>query len=500
MNSADYDRLDGLAMADLVRAGQVTARELVDTAMARADVLNPRINAIIHRMDAEARAEADQATGLGPLAGVPFLVKDLIQLVKNQPFRAGSRFLEGFVPDHDTELMGRFRQAGLITLGKTNTPEFGLTPYTEPVAFGPTRNPWNLARTPGGSSGGSAAAVAAGIVPIAGGGDGGGSIRIPASCCGLFGLKPSRGRMPTGPDYGEIWLGAVVDHVLTRSVRDSAAALDATHGPDVGAPYGIAPPTRPYLYEVDQLPGRLTVAWTDRSPYGGPVHPDCVAAVRDSVALLEQLGHVVVETRPPVDGPTFAKAFLTMVCSECAADVQDAGRAIGKKPTRPVFEPATWALHLLGKAIRADELSTALRQMNTTSRAMGRFFTQHDLLVTPTIAVPPFEIGALQPSRVERATLEVLGRAGSGRLFRLARLLDRLAAKVFEAVPFTAIFNATGQPAMSVPLSWNADGLPIGTQIVGRFGDEATLFRVAGQLERARPWFERRPPLVRESP
>ncbi len=496
MTIADYHRFDGLGLADLVRTKQVAARELVDTALARADAVNPVLNAIIHRMDDAARAEADHCAGLGPFAGVPFLVKDLVQLVKGEPYRAGSRFVEGFVPDHDTELMSRFRQAGLITIGKTNTPEFGLTPYTEPVLFGPTGNPWAPSRTPGGSSGGSAAAVAAGIVPLAGGGDGGGSIRIPSSCCGVFGLKPTRGRVPTGPDYSQLWLGAVVEHVISRSVRDSAAALDATHGPDVGAPYHAPPPARPFLDEVTQLPGRLTIAWTAESPIGGKVHADCAAAVRETVTLLEQLGHVVVEAAPPVDGPGFAKAFLTTVCAECAADVRDAGRAVGKKPARAGFEPTTWALHLLGKGLRADELSAALRLLGATSRAIGRFFTQYDLLVTPTIATPPFLIGALQPKPIERFALEWLGRIGSGRLFRLVGLLDQLVGQAFDAVPFTAIFNSTGQPAMSVPLHWNDEGLPIGTQVVGRFGDEATLFRIAGQLERARPWFDRRPPLV----
>jgi amidase len=499
MNAAEYDRLDGLAMAELVRAKEVPPRELVEAALARADQVNPAINAIIHRMDGDARMEAASSDGLGPFAGVPFLVKDLVLLVKGQPFWGGSRFFQGFVPDHDTELMARFRQAGLVTIGKTNTPEFGLTPFTEPTLFGPTKNPWSLDHTAGGSSGGSAAAVAAGIVPLAGGGDGGGSIRIPASCCGLFGLKPTRGRVPTGPDYSQLWQGAVVEHVLTRSVRDSAAALDATHGPDVGAPYAAAPPSRPFRSEVDQLPGRLTIAWTDASPLGGSVHPDCAAAARDAATLLEQLGHTLVEAAPPIDGPAFARAFLTMVCAECAADVSDAGRIMGKKPTRLGFEPTTWALHLLGQALRADELSQALRFLGTTARAIGRFFTQFDLLVTPTLALPPWLTGALQPSRMEQKVLENLGRLGSGRLFQLARLLDQMTATVFAAVPFTAIFNATGQPAMSVPLYWNGQGLPIGTQIVGRFGDEASLFRVAGQLERARPWFDRRPPPVWES-
>jgi amidase len=495
MEFPDYARYDGLALAELVRGKQVTAAEVLEAAIARADQVNPAINAIIHRMDAAARADAGRAAPGAPFAGVPFLVKDLVQLVKGEPYRAGSRFLGDYVPDHDTELMSRFRRAGLIPFGKTNTPEFGLTPYTEPERFGPTRNPWHQGRTAGGSSGGSAAAVAAGIVPIAGGGDGGGSIRIPASCCGLFGLKPSRGRTPTGPDIGEMWLGAAIDHVLTRTVRDSAAVLDATQGADSGAPYQIEAPARPFLTEVGAAPGKLRIAWTARSFLGGAVHPDCVAAVADAARLLESLGHTVTEAAPAIDGPGFAKSFITLVCAECAADVTEAGRLLGKTPRFQDFESPTWAIRLLGQAISAEALSRALRFQGVLGRQLGRFFADYDLLLTPVLAIPPFPHGALQPKPGERVALEVLGRIGSGGLLKAAGLLDQMADKVFEAIPFTPVFNATGQPAMSVPLWWNSEGLPVGVQLVGRFGDEATLFRLAGQLEQARPWFDRRPPL-----
>ena len=493
MPFSDYARYDGLGLAELVREKRVTARELIEAALARADAVNARINAIIHRMDGSAREQADRIDLSAPFAGVPFLIKDLSLLVKDEPFRCGSRFFEDYRPDHDAELVRRFRRAGLIPIGKTNTPEFGLTPYTEPERFGPTRNPWNLERTSGGSSGGSAAAVAAGIVPIAGGGDGGGSIRIPAACCGLFGLKPTRGRTPTGPDLGELWHGAVVDHVLTRSVRDSAAILDATHGGDPGAPYLAPPPERPFLEEVSRDPGRLRVAYTSKPWLGTSVHPDCQAALDDAVRLLASQGHEITEATPDVDGPGFARSFVVMLCAECAADIDYAGTQVGRKPTRAGFELATWSLGLLGKALRADELSTALRFQGMVARKVGPFFERFDVLVTPTLAIPPFPIGSVQPKPGERRLLEVLGRFGGGRMIRAAGVLDQLADQVFEAIPYTPLFNVTGQPAMNVPLYWNGDRLPIGVQFVGRFGDEATLFRLAGQLEQARPWFNRVP-------
>jgi len=499
MGFAEYDRFDATGLADLVRRGEVRPAELVDEALARIERLDPELNAVIHRRDAAARAEAAAAPP-GVFGGVPFLAKDLGNLWQGEPFNAGSRFLRGYLAEHDSEITRRYRATGVVLCGKTNTPEFGLTPFTEPELFGPTHNPWDPTRTVGGSSGGSAAAVAAGIVPMASGGDGGGSIRIPASCCGIFGLKPTRARTPTGPDIGEIWRGAVVEHVLTRSVRDSAAMLDATAGPDVGAPYYPPPFARPLRGEVDTHPGRLRIAWTSTPFLGSEVHPDCERALADAVELLDSLGHELVPARPTIDGPAFARSFLTMMCAELNADVVDAEREMGRRLRRTDLEPATWLLTLVGRALRADELAVANRALDRQVRAIGGLFEEYDLLLTPTLAAPPFVIGALQPTVRERILIGILGRLGSGRLVRMANVLDELASKVFEWIPYTPVFNMTGQPAMSVPLWWNGAGLPIGVHLVGRYADEATLIRLGGQLERARPWADRRPPLFGRIP
>ncbi len=493
----DYLHCDGLALAERVRRGECSAAELVEEALGRVTRLNPTLNAVIHRMDDRARAAAAAASlPDGPFRGVPFLIKDLVALVAGEPMRAGSRFMGNWAPDHDSELVTRYRRAGFVTVGKTSTPEFGLVPFTEPERFGPTNNPWNPARITGGSSGGSAAAVAAGIVPIAGGGDGGGSIRIPASCCGIFGLKPTRGRTPTGPDRGEIWQGCVVEHVLTRSVRDSAAVLDATHGPDIGAPYVIPPPARPYLHEVATEPGPLRIAWTTRPLLGESVHPDCVAAVDRTVELLRDLGHRVEEAAPPVERETFARSFMVMVASELSADIAEAAELVGRQPRAGEFEATTWALGLLGRSLEAREFVMATRHLMLGARAVGGFFENWDVLLTPTVSTPPPPTGSLQPTRRERLLLILLGRINAGGVLKVAGALDEAATNAFEFTPWTPVFNVTGQPAMSVPLEWNVEGLPIGLHFVGRFGDEATLFQLAGQLERARPWFDRLPALA----
>ncbi|HSR42638.1 MAG TPA: amidase, partial [Longimicrobiales bacterium] len=322
MTVDDYLALDGLAMADLVRRGEVSARELLETALERADRLDPVVNAVVHRMDEDARARAAaidagearaETDGGAPFLGVPFLVKDVLTTVAGHPHTSGSRLLEDWVPDRDAEVVRRFRAAGTVLFGKTNAPEFGLAPYTEPELFGPCRNPWDPSRTPGGSSGGAAAAVASGIVPLAGGNDGGGSLRIPAACCGLFGLKPSRGRVPAGPYHVQVWRGLAIDHVLTRSVRDSAAMLDAIRGPEPGVPSLLPGPERPYLDEVPRGPGRLRVAFTADPWLGSEVDPECRAAVEDAAGLLEEMGHRVEEASPAVDGEPFARAFLALV-------------------------------------------------------------------------------------------------------------------------------------------------------------------------------------------
>lgn len=490
MTHDEYASHDALGLAALVRDGAVTSAELIDAAVARLDTVNPALNAVVHRMEEEARAAP--ATD-GPFEGVPFLAKDLMSDYAGHPTSAGNRVLKDVVRDHDTELAARVRRAGLRVLGKTNTPEFGLVPFTEPEVWGPTRNPWDLERSPAGSSGGSAAAVAAGVVPMAGGGDGGGSIRMPSSVCGLFGLKPSRGRTPTGPDLGQAWRGAAVEHVLTRSVRDSAAMLDATHGPDPGTPFVAPPPEGPFLAEVDRDPGRLRIAWSTHPTLGSTVHPDCVAAVEDAVALLTELGHELVEDAPALDKETFNRAFVTMVASEVGAEVADTGRLAGRRVGRRDFEVATWGLALLGRALSAGEVGVASRALDRAARTSGQFMERYDLFLTPTLAQPPLLIGALQPTPVEKALLSFLGALGSGRLVRALGLLDQVAEQVFDFMPWTPIANVSGEPAMSVPLYWSSEGLPIGVHITARYGDEATLFRLAGQLEGARPWFQRLP-------
>ena len=470
----DLAFLDATGQAELVRRREVNPIELVEAAIERIERLNPTLNAVVTPMYEEARRVAGGELPEGPFRGVPFLLKDLLASYAGVRMTAGSGFLGGFVPDHDSELVARLKRAGLIILGKTNTPEFGILPTTEPRLFGPSRNPWATSHTTGGSSGGSAAAVAAGMVAMAHANDGGGSIRIPASCCGLFGLKPTRARNALGPDFGDIMSGLVAEHAVTRSVRDSAALLDATSGPEVGDPYWAPPPERPFLEEVGVDPGRLRIAFTAVAPTGVPVHADCVTAVRDAAALAAELGHEVVETTPVVDGELFSQAFITLWSAGCASRIAGLALVTGRAPGREEFETLTWALHEMGRQHSASTYLLAWQALQRIAREIARFFIDYDVWLTPTLAEPPVPLGTFD-SPVEDPLKG---------LFRAARF-----------VPFTPIANVTGQPAMSVPLFWNSEGLPVGTHFIGRFGDEATLFRLSAQLEAARPWALRRPAL-----
>lgn len=493
-----YDDYDGLGLAELVRAKEVSPEELVEAAIERIDRYDGVLNAVIHRLYAQGRQLArSEELGDGPFRGVPFLVKDLLTTCAGAPYSKGCRALAHNISPADSELMKRFRAAGLVTLGKTNTPEFGLLAVTEPAAFGPTRNPWDPARTPGGSSGGSAAAVAAGFVPLAGGGDGGGSIRIPASCCGLFGLKPSRGRVPAAP-HGEHWQGAAQEHVLTRSVRDSAAALDAVQGCAPGAPYRIAPPAGSYLLDTDSSPGTLRIAFTTRSPLDTPVADSCVTALQQTVRLLEELGHRVEERAPQYDGQALARSFLTMYFGEVAADLEELASLLGRRVRREDVEPLTWLFGLMGRTVTAGEFVRSKRLWNDVGRAMGEFHQHYDLLLTPTLAVEPVALGSTGTARgMENLVVSLVNTFGLGRLLEVSGLLDRIAIESLARTPFTQLANLTGQPAMSVPLHWTKEGLPVGVQFVAPWGEESRLFRLAAQLERARPWFDRRPDLSR---
>lgn len=489
----EYERYDALGLAELVRTKEVTPEEVCEAAIARIEKINPAINAVIRTMFDIGRNAARAGLPDGPFSGAPFLIKDLLATYAGVPMTMGCRAFRDFIPTFDSELVRRYKATGVVVLGKTNTPEFGLMGVTEPELHGPTRNPWNLDCTPGGSSGGSSAAVAAGIAPMASGGDGGGSIRIPASYCGLFGLKPSRGRTPAGPEYGAIWQGAAVEHVITRSVRDSAAMLDAVHGADAGAPYIIQKPERPYLEEVKRHPGELRIGFTRKSPLNAGIHPECVEAVEKAARLLEDLGHAVEEAEPAIDGIALARNYFTMYYGEIAADIAQMGEILGRKPAPEDVEGTTWLLNLLGKAFTAGEFVLSMRQWNVFARRMGSFHEKYDIYLTPTTACPPARIGELKPKPVEERIMKIVNSLGLGRLVRLSGLAEKIAIESLARTPFTQLANLTGQPAMSVPIHWTADGLPCGVQFIARVGDEASLFRLAGQLEQAQPWFDKRP-------
>jgi amidase len=469
----DFAALDATAQAELVRSRQVKPIELVDAAIERVERVNPKINAIVTPMYDLAREAAKGSLPEGPFSGVPFLLKDLTAAYAGVPMSMGSRFLKGYTPAQDTTLVTRYKAAGLIVIGKANTPEFGLVPTTEPYLWGPCRNPWNTDRTTGGSSGGSSAAVAAGIVPMAHANDGGGSIRIPASCCGLFGLKPTRARNPLGPALGDVMNGLVAEHVVSRTVRDSAAVLDATAGPDVGDPYPAPPPERPFIEEVGADPGKLRIAFATKTLEGKTVHPDCVAAVQDAVELCQDLGHEVTEASPVIPWPLLVQSFTTMWAAGAAQGIDGLSLLSGRAPADDQLEPLTKVLAQTGRTASASAYLLAVTMMQTFSRTIARFFLDYDLWLTPTLAEPPLPLGSFD---FPDDPMQGFQRAA-------------------EFVPFTPTLNGTGQPAMSVPLYWNDEGLPIGVHFAARFGDEATLFRLAAQLEQARPWAGKRPPV-----
>ncbi|MGC9348391.1 MAG: amidase [Anaerolineae bacterium] len=490
----DYIDYDALGLADLVRRGEVHPTELVEAAIERIERLNPTLNAVIEPTYDRARAAATGPLTSGPFTGVPFLLKDLLAPQAGVPMRAGSRLLRNFIPDHDGEIVRRYRAAGLLILGRTNTPELGLLPTTEPKLFGATHNPWDLARTPGGSSGGSAAAVAARLVPAAHGNDGAGSIRIPAACCGVFGLKPTRGRTPMGPDALDAWQGLAAHHVLTRSVRDSAAMLDATAGPEPGGIYCLGHPPRPFLQEVGADPGRLRIAFTTEPIMGTKMDRVCLEALAAAVKLCRELGHELVEVDPPLDGRAVASAMMIMIGGEVHADLEAAAAVTNRKASRRNVEAITWAAYLLGRETNAGAFASALRTLHQTGRKIAPFFERYDLLLTPTLAAPPPLLGELRPRPLENAALKLLGALNAGGLLRAAVDPDEVTQYLFDFIPFTPLANATGCPAISVPLHWTDQGLPIGIHFMAPFGDEATLFRLAAQLEEAQPWRDRTPP------
>jgi amidase len=466
-----YEDFDGLALAALVRKGEVTASELLDAALARIEAQNPRLNAIVTRLDDLARQAIAASLPKGPFEGVPFVLKELLVSLVGAPTTSASRMLVANMPAADSELVARYKRAGLVILGKTNSSEFGLAPATESHLFGETRNPWNLALSPGGSSGGSAAAVAARILPMGHATDGGGSIRIPASACGLFGLKPTRARITAGPEGGEGLGGLAAQHAVTRSVRDSAALLDATAGPMPGDPYMAPPPARSFLSETTQAPGHLRIAVSTRAPTGVPVDPACVTAVDEAARLCEELGHHVEPGAPDFDAAEVQRATTIIFFANTALNVTRFNG--GRLPEGDAIEPLTRAFAIAGLRIPATDYIAALQSLHRQGRRIMAFYERFDVWLTPTLALPPQPIGAFDTHATDA---------------------DAWMAKVMAFIPFTVLCNVTGQPAMSVPLHWSAEGLPIGVHFAARTAEEGLLYRLAAQLEQARPWANRRPP------
>ena len=473
MRFDEYRRHDATALAGLIATRKVSAKEVLETAIARAEHVNPSINAIVHTQYDQARAAVAAGPASGPLSGVPYLIKDLGFFQMGEPATFGSSLFRDFVADHDSAYVRRCKEAGLIIIGRSSSPEFGLNPNTEPRLYGPCRNPWQLGRSAGGSSGGAAATVVAGILPVAHATDGGGSIRIPAAQCGVFGLKPSRGRVSLAPDTGEGWGGLSIGHVVSRSVRDSALMLDCTAGAEPGDPYMAPPPECSFVACLGRPPKKLKIAVSLTDHRGGKLHSECTKAVTAAAKLCAQLGHTVDEV--PI-APHLV-ALRPMNSRISAANTARAlglrWKALGREPNSNDVEAVTWAVYRRGLKVGAIDYVEAIAAAHTIGRKFAAFLANWDVLLTTTLPAPPPPLGYFDQN-------------GDAETF---------VARVTEYLSITPLHNATGTPAMSVPLHWTADGLPVGVHFAARYGEEATLLRLAAELETAQPWFERLPPL-----
>ncbi len=497
MDQRDYVQHDGLALGRLVATGEVTAAELLAAARARAREVNPAINAICTWLDEHADERVTQPLS-GPFAGVPFLLKDLHQHLAGYPTSDGCRALAGRPAPRTSTVVQRWLDAGVVVFGKTSTPEFGSKGVTEPTLFGPTRNPWDLERTAGGSSGGSAAAVAAGIVPVAAASDGGGSIRVPAACTGLVGLKPGRGLVPFGPDESEPLNGLATAGVVSRTVRDTAAMLDALIGPDAMSPFAPALPERPLLDRLDEAPHRLRIGWTTRCALREP-HPEAVRAVEHAAELLSELGHEVEEVDPPHDDRQLGRDFLTIWFVHQANEVARIKRETGAGDDG--FEVDTRIMAALGRSFGAVDLQAAEERRRLYIGALADFHARHDLLMTPTLGEPPIRVGSLDTPAHLRRLSEALLRTRTTGVLRRIGIVDQMVEANLAWVPYTQLANVTGRPAISLPLHRTPAGLPMGVQFVGRLGSEELLLRLARQLELADPWAQHLPlPAVAAAP
>ncbi|HWU27454.1 MAG TPA: amidase [Rhizomicrobium sp.] len=475
MGFAEYDSFDASGLANLVRRGEVSPLELVEQAIASIERQNPTLNAVVHKAFDEARATAKGKLADGPFKGVPFLIKDIGMPVRGWPMTSGSAFLRDHVSKDDGELVRRYREAGVVLLGKTNTPEFGIPGTTEGRHLGICRNPWNPDHSAGGSSGGAAVAVASGMVPMAHGSDGLGSIRVPSALCGVVGVKPTQNRNPGGPDDRGRAHGFIVDHVLTRSLRDSAAMLDWTGYPEDDAPYAPIPKSRPYTEEIRTKPGRLRIAFSTDVPRKITPHEDVQAVFDDTVELLEDLGHAMIEKKQlGIDWQKLYSAQRAVSGAMFAAGIDALSQMLGRDPQEDDLEPLAWSSYRAAKLLSGADAGKGLQTLRLMSRAILALWREFDVLLSPVTLTPPPKIGYLDPIGVE------------------PREFNRRQGLVFG---YTPPANMTGQPSVSLPLGMSKDQLPIGMMFTGRFGDEATLFRLAAQLEQARPWAGRKPPI-----
>jgi amidase len=473
MRFDEYRKCDAVALAALLAKGEVTADELLDVAIARAEAVNPALNAIVRPQIPRARAAIKAGLPDGPLRGVPFLIKDLGVFEKGVPAGLGSGLYLNFVPDHDSAYTARCKRAGLVIMGRSMTPELGLSPSTESRQYGACHNPWNLAYSAGGSSGGSAAAVSAGILPMAHATDGGGSIRIPAAHCGLFGLKPSRGRVSYAPDAGEGWGGLAVTHALSRSVRDSALLLDLTSGPEPGDPYTAPTPERPFAQEVGRSPGRLKIAMMRQDHRGVALHAECVKAVENAAKLCESLGHIVEEASLDLNFSDLRPQNQVLLAANVARALIMRWNVLKREPRPEDVEALTWAVFKRGRTVTGTEYVRAMSAVHAAGRKLAAFLSTYDMILTTTLPAPPPLLG----------------------YFDMNGDVATFTKRVSEYLTITPLYNATGTPAISVPLHWTGDGLPVGVHFGGRYGEEAKLIRLAAQLEQAQPWFDRLPPL-----
>ncbi|MEW6991633.1 amidase [Colwelliaceae bacterium 6441] len=475
-SDANFDEVltsnDAIGQADLIRQGEISSEELVQASINRIEALNGKLNAVVTPMYEKALAQAKTSKHSdGPFAGVPMLIKDLFARVEDVRLTEGSKSLKDFVSPDDSELISRYRKAGLIMLGKTNTSEFGATPVTESHLLGPAKNPWDLSCNTGGSSGGSASAVATSMVAVAHGNDGGGSLRTPASCCGVFGFKPSRGRNPLGPEYGDLHTKVICENVITRTVRDNAAMLDATHGAMPGSPYTPPAPKMTYLKSLDSAPRPLRIAMTEAPLVYTPVHSDCSAALSETAKLCQELGHEVHDTDPKVDAQALLEAWFGVWATGNAWFVLETEKRTGRAPREEDFEPLTWQYYLKGKDVTAIEHLRRLRVLDHETARLGRFLENYDAWLTPTLAQPPLKLGGFYHD-------------------------DDVVQRYVGFAPYCRLANIAGLPAMSVPLHWSAGShMPIGSHFSASYGDETTLFQLAKQLEDARPWRDKIPPM-----